>query len=101
MSTDRYELVRVDREIVQGLIDDPSAPVVVISLERTQDGTADMLFQAPEVTDEMVKRAVAAFWAQDLYEHTRGETVDAMRDALKAAFSRPVVAPSERTQQDA
>jgi hypothetical protein len=39
------------------------------------------------ITDEMVDRAVKAFWAQDLYEHSAEETRDAMRDALKAALS--------------
>lgn len=42
---------------------------------------------APAVTDEMVDRAVAAFWAQDLYEHSAEETRNAMRDALTAAVS--------------
>jgi hypothetical protein len=37
-----YELVRVSREMVKQLLDDESEPVVVMRMERHEDGTCEL-----------------------------------------------------------
>jgi hypothetical protein len=44
-----YEMVRVATAMVAKLIAEPSAPVVVVGLERYDDGTIDLIFQTPSV----------------------------------------------------
>jgi hypothetical protein len=60
---DGYELVRVNREMVERLIADPSAPAVVIALERLDDGTCEMWLQT---TDTMVENRELRRAASDL-----------------------------------
>lgn len=62
-----YELVMVSRKLADRLIEDDSAPVVVVRLERNEDGTAQMVFRTPEPTDAMVERAAKAAveWAHE------------------------------------
>lgn len=53
-----YELVRVSKELLEHLVEQESEPVVVIALERLEDGTCDMVLRTwqpppadPGVTD--------------------------------------------------
>lgn len=43
-----YELIRVATESVERLVTDESEPVVVISIERHDDGTAELILRTAE-----------------------------------------------------
>jgi hypothetical protein len=44
---DDFALVRVNREMVERLIADDSEPVVIVRLERLDDGTCEMHMKTP------------------------------------------------------
>jgi hypothetical protein len=43
-----YELVRVSRELVDRLLEEESEPVVLVRLERLEDGTCNMILRTPD-----------------------------------------------------
>jgi DNA-directed RNA polymerase subunit K/omega len=44
----RYDLVRVSKKMVEQLLAQDPQPVVLIGLERFEDGTVELTFRTPE-----------------------------------------------------
>ncbi len=61
-----YELVRVAREVVDHLIAEPNEPAVIVSLERQDDGTAEMLFKRTDVIADNARLRKALQAALDM-----------------------------------
>lgn len=69
--SDSYELVRVSRELVERLLQGEDGPVVMVGLERHDDGTCELVF-----------RRVASGWKRERYLY---------RQALEEIASHPPV----------
>lgn len=46
--TERWELVRVDRELVERLLAGEPKRVMLVGLERFEDGTVELVFRTPD-----------------------------------------------------
>jgi hypothetical protein len=45
---ERWELVRVDKEMVERLLAEEPSRVMLVGLERHDDGTAELIFRTPD-----------------------------------------------------
>jgi hypothetical protein len=67
VSESAFELVRVSRQMVDRLLAGDSAPVILIALERQEDGTCDMTFKRPDLAPNNANReAIIATAAAEL-----------------------------------
>jgi hypothetical protein len=82
---ERWELVRVDKEMVERLLAEEPSRVMLVGLERQDDGTVDLIFRTPDDqgTVEEVERL------RDELEDTRGavDLVERARGCVTAALN--------------
>lgn len=96
-----HELVRVSRQLIDELLNDESDPVVVVSLERHQDGTCDLILRRPELAVERDRYREALEAARDALAdpNAMAEDTDSPANMAFAIVSHALSAPSPRTPQ--